>query len=208
LSQIGLEGNLALIADEVFLDFSLGNDIEPSFASNSSALTFTMSGLSKISGVPQMKVAWLVVRGPEAIKQQAVARLEMIADTYLSMNTPMQLALPVLLNLRHTFQRQCIERTRNNLAQLDKLLSTQKLCTRLNLEGGWYAIVKVPVTGRDDDLALELLNTRGVYVHPGHFYDFPGDGYLVISLITPERSFATGMQALIALIGEKFRKDS
>jgi alanine-synthesizing transaminase len=82
------------------------------------------------------------------------------------------------------------------------------LCTRLNLEGGWYAIVKVPATGRDDDLALELLNTRGVYVHPGHFYDFPGDGYLVISLITPERSFATGMQALIALIGEKFRKDS
>jgi aspartate/methionine/tyrosine aminotransferase len=132
----------------------------------------------------------------------------MIADTYLSMNTPMQLALPVLLDLRHTFQQQCIERTRNNLAQLDKLLSTQKLCTRLNLEGGWYAIVKVPVTGRDDDLALELLNTRGVYVHPGHFYDFPGDGYLVISLITPERSFATGMQALIALIGEKFRKDS
>jgi aspartate/methionine/tyrosine aminotransferase len=113
-----------------------------------------------------------------------------------------------LLDLRHSFQQQCIERTRNNLAQLDKLLSTQKLCTRLNLEGGWYAIVKVPVTGRDDDLALELLNTRGVYVHPGHFYDFPGDGYLVISLITPERSFATGMQALIALIGEKFRKDS
>ena len=208
LSQIGLEGNLALIADEVFLDFSLGNDIEPSFASNNSALTFTMSGLSKISGLPQMKVAWLVVRGPEALKQQAVARLEMIADTYLSMNTPMQLALPVLLDLRHTFQQQCIERTRNNLAQLDKLLSTQKLCTRLNLEGGWYAIVKVPATGRDDDLALELLNTRGVYVHPGHFYDFPGDGYLVISLITPERSFATGMQALIALIGEKFRKDS
>jgi alanine-synthesizing transaminase len=208
LNQICLEGDLALIADEVFLDFSLGNDIAPSFVSNNGALTFTMSGLSKISGQPQMKVAWLIATGPEALKQKAVARLEMIADTYLSMNTPMQLALPVLLELRHNFQQQCTARTRNNLAQLDKLLSTQKLCTRLNLEGGWYAVVKVPVTGRDDDLALELLNICGVYVHPGHFYDFPGDGYLVVSLITPERPFAAGMEALVALIGEKFRKDS
>jgi alanine-synthesizing transaminase len=208
LNQICLEGDLALIADEVFLDFSLGNDIAPSFVSNNGALTFTMSGLSKISGQPQMKVAWLIATGQEALKQKAVARLEMIADTYLSMNTPMQLALPVLLELRHNFQQQCTARTRNNLAQLDKLLSTRKLCTRLNLEGGWYAVVKVPATGRDDDLALELLNIRGVYVHPGHFYDFPGDGYLVVSLITPERPFAAGMEALVALIGEKFRRDS
>jgi aspartate/methionine/tyrosine aminotransferase len=167
-----------------------------------------MSGLSKISGLPQMKVAWLIATGPQALKQQAVARLEMIADTYLSMNTPMQLALPVLLELRHNFQQQCAERTRNNLAQLDKLLSTQQLCTRLNLEGGWYAILRVPVTGSDEELALELLNTRGVYVHPGHFYDFPADGYLVVSLITPELPFAAGMEALVALIDEKFRKGS
>jgi aspartate/methionine/tyrosine aminotransferase len=129
----------------------------------------------------------------------------MIADTYLSMNTPMQLALPALLELRHNFQQQCLARTRNNLAQLDKVLSAQRLCTRLNLEGGWYAVVKVPVSGSDDGLALELLNTRGVYVHPGHFYDFPGDGYLVVSLITPERPLATGIEALIGLIGEKFK---
>jgi alanine-synthesizing transaminase len=132
----------------------------------------------------------------------------MIADTYLSMNTPMQLALPVLLELRQNFQQQCMERTRNNLAQLDKLLSMQKLCTRLNIEGGWYAILKVPITGSDEELALELLSTRGVYVHPGHFYDFAADGYLVVSLITPEQAFAAGMEALIALIDEKFRKDS
>jgi aspartate/methionine/tyrosine aminotransferase len=155
-----------------------------------------------------MKVAWLIATGPQALKQQAVARLEMIVDTYLSMNTPMQLALPVLLELRQKFQQQCMERARNNLAQLDKLLSTQKLCTRLNIEGGWYAILKVPVTGSDEELALELLNTRGVYVHPGHFYDFPADGYLVVSLITPERPFAAGMEALIALIDGKFRKGS
>jgi aspartate/methionine/tyrosine aminotransferase len=208
LNQLCLERELALIADEVFLDFYFGKAILPSFASNNSALTFTMSGLSKISGLPQMKVAWLIATGPQALKQQAVARLEMIVDTYLSMNTPMQLALPVLLELRQKFQQQCMERARNNLAQLDKLLSTQKLCTRLNIEGGWYAILKVPVTGSDEELALELLNTRGVYVHPGHFYDFPADGYLVVSLITPERPFAAGMEALIALIDGKFRKGS
>ena len=207
LNQICLEGDLALIADEVFLDFSFGKDILPTFASNNKALTFTMSGLSKISGLPQMKVAWLIATGPEALKQQAIARLEMIADTYLSMNTPMQLALPVLLE-RDNFQQQCVERTRKNLAHLDKLVSTQKLCTRLNLEGGWYAILKVPLTGSDEDLALELLNTRGAYVHPGHFYDFPADGYLVVSLITPELPFAAGIEALFALIDEKFRKDS
>ncbi len=155
-----------------------------------------------------MKCAWLIAAGPQALKQQAVARLEMIADTYLSMNTPMQLPLPVLLELRHNFQQQCTERTRNNLARLDKLLSTQQLCTRLNLEGGWYAILKVPVTGSDEEFALELLNNRGVYVHPGHFYDFPADGYLVVSLITPELPFAAGIEALFALIGEKFRKGS
>jgi alanine-synthesizing transaminase len=205
LNQICLAGNLALITDEVFLDFSFGKEILPTFASNNKALTFSMSGLSKISGLPQMKVAWLIATGPEALKQQAAARLEMIADTYLSMNTPMQLALPVLLELRQNFQQQCMERTRNNLAQLDKLLSTQKLCARLNLEGGWYAILKVPVTASDEELALELLNTRGVYVHPGHFYDFPADGYLVVSLITLERSFAAGIEALVALIDQKFR---
>jgi len=208
LNQICLEGRLALIADEVFLDFSLGKGVVQSFAANSEALTFTMSGLSKISGLPQMKVAWLIATGPEALKRQAVARLEMIADTYLSMNTPMQSAVPVLLELRHSFQQQCIARTRNNLAQLDKLLATQKWCTRLNLEGGWYAVVKVPAAGSDGDLALELLNSRGVYVHPGHFYDFPADGCVVVSLIAPELSFATGIEALVALIGEKFRKDS
>jgi alanine-synthesizing transaminase len=209
LNQICLEGDLALIADEVFLDFSFGKDILPTFASNNKALTFTMSGLSKISGLPQMKVAWLIATGPEALKQQAIARLEMIADTYLSMNTPMQLALPVLLELlRDNFQQQCVERTRKNLAHLDKLVSTQKLCTRLNLEGGWYAILKVPLTGSDEELALELLNARGVYLHPGHFYDFPADGYLVVSLITPELPFAAGIEALFALIDEKFRKDS
>jgi alanine-synthesizing transaminase len=203
LNDICLESDLAILADEVFLDFGLGADVPQSFASNSRALTFTMSGLSKISGLPQMKVAWLMVTGPGASKPQAVARLEMIADTYLSMNTPMQLALHVLLEQRYSFRKQWLERTQNNLAQLDELLSPQKLCARLKIEGGWYAVLKVPLTGNDDDLALELLNTGGVYLHPGHFYDFPANGYLVVSLITPEPEFAAGISALLALVRDK-----
>ncbi len=199
LNQICSERQIAIISDEVFLDFSLESDAPATFASNSEVLTFTLSGLSKISGLPQMKVAWVTVAGPDALKQQAVARLEMIADTYLSMNTPVQLALPVLLEQRQLFRQQWLTRVHNNLAHLDKLLASQKLCTRLKMEGGWYAVLKAPITVGDDELALELLTTRGVYVHPGHFYDFPSDGYWVVSLIASEREFATGIDGLLAM---------
>ena len=199
LNQICRERHIAIISDEVFLDFSHAPDVPPTFAANSEVLTFTMSGLSKISGLPQMKVAWLAVSGPDALKQPAIARLEMIADTYLSMNAPLQLALPILLEQRHPFRQQWLTRAQNNLAYLDKLLASQKFCTRLKMEGGWYAVLKAPSTVGDDELALKLLTTHGVYVHPGHFYDFPADGYWVVSLITPEQEFATGIDALLAM---------
>lgn len=199
LNQICRERHISIISDEVFLDFSLAPDAPATFASNSEVLTFTMSGLSKISGLPQMKVAWLTVAGPSALKQQAIARLEMIADTYLSMNAPIQLALPVLVEQRHPFRQQWLTRAQTNLAYLDKLLATQKLSTRLETEGGWYAVIKAPSIMGDDELSLELLTTRGVYVHPGHFYDFPSNGYWVVSLITPEREFAAGIEALLAV---------
>jgi alanine-synthesizing transaminase len=202
LNQICRERHIAIISDEVFLDFSLAPDAPQTFASNSEVLTFTMSGLSKMSGLPQMKVAWLTVAGPDALKQPAIARLEMIADTYLSMNTPIQLALPVLLEQRHQFRQQWLTRVQNNLAGLDKILASQKLCTRLKMEGGWYAVIKAPSTAGDDELALELLTTHGVYVHPGHFYDFPAEGYWVVSLITPEREFAAGIDALLAVFAD------
>ena len=200
LNQICRERYIAIISDEVFLDFSLAPNAPPTFASNNEVLTFTMSGLSKISGLPQMKVAWLTVAGPTALKQQAIARLEMIADTYLSMNTPIQLALPVLLEQRRQFRKQWLTREQDNLAYLDKLLESQKLCSRLKMEGGWYAVMKAPSVMGDDEVALELLTTRGVYVHPGHFYDFPADGYWVVSLITPEQELATGIDALLAMV--------
>jgi aspartate/methionine/tyrosine aminotransferase len=197
LNEIALAHDLALISDEVFLDFAFGTVKPLTFAGNSGALTFTLSGVSKICGLPQMKMAWLAASGPGAAKEEALARLTMIADTYLSPNAPVQLATPHFLRLQRGFQEQLMERTRRNLAELDKQLGTQKSCSRLVVEGGWYAVVRVPATLSDEDRALELLATRSVYVHPGHFYDFPVDGYIVVSLITRESEFAEGIAQLL-----------
>jgi alanine-synthesizing transaminase len=199
LNEICSVRQMALIADEVFLDFVLSERRPASFSANTAALTFTLSGLSKISGLPQMKAAWLVTSGLEQLKTQAVARLEVIADTYLSMNAPVQLAIPVLLEQRHSFQKQLMARVRKNLTELDRQLAGQKPCSRLEVEGGWYAVLRVPAARSDEDLAIELLTTKGVYVHPGHFYDFPSDGYLVVSLITPEQQFAEGAGLLLSM---------
>src|SRR5712692_9592927 len=199
LNEICPARQMAVIADEVFLDFVLGEKQPASFVANTEAPTFTMSGLSKISGLPQMKVAWLITSGPEPWKRQALARLEVIADTYLSLNAPLQMATPVLLGQRHNFQEQLMARVRRNLAELDRQLARQKSYGRLRVEGGWYAVLRVPATRSDEDLAIELLTTQGVYVHPGHFYDFGEDGYLIVSLITPEQEFAEGIRRLLAM---------
>lgn len=199
LNRICSEHGLAIIADEVFLDFSFASEKPASFVGNTGALTFAMSGLSKIAGLPQMKAAWLVMSGPQALRTEALARLEMIADTYLSMNAPVQLALPVFLEQRREFQRQLMRRVSENLAELDRQLSGQKASSRLNVEGGWYAVLRVPATRSDEDLAIELLESKKVYVHPGHFYDFPTDGYLVVSLITPTATFSEGIGHLLSL---------
>jgi alanine-synthesizing transaminase len=197
LNEVFSGRRLAIIADEVFLDYSLDGSSPATFATNPDALTFTLSGVSKISGLPQMKAAWLVASGPRPAKAEALARLEVIADTFLSMNAPVQLALPVFLEMRRGFQEQVLSRVRRNLSELDRQLATQKLCSRLALEGGWYAILRVPATRSDEDLAIELLSTKGVYVHPGHFYEFPRDGYVILSLITPEKTFAEGARGLL-----------
>ncbi|HET9181565.1 MAG TPA: pyridoxal phosphate-dependent aminotransferase [Candidatus Angelobacter sp.] len=198
LNSICIAHDLVLIADEVFLDFPLAQHRPGSFAQNNSVLTLTMSGLSKISGLPQMKFSWLAVNGPPARKKDALARLEVIADTFLSMNAAIQAAAPTLLAQRHGIQQQLMARVQSNLAELDRQLSEEQACSRLAVEGGWYAVLRVPATRCDEELALELLEDA-VYVHPGHFYDFPAEGYLVVSLITPERDFSEGIEKLLAL---------
>jgi alanine-synthesizing transaminase len=199
LNEICSSRNLAIIADEVFLDFALQAGQSPfTFARNDAALTFTMSGLSKISGLPQMKAAWLVASGPEPLKSQALARLEIIADTYLSMNAPVQHAIPALVEQRHLFQTQLLARLRNNLSELDRKLAMQNSCARLVVEAGWYAVLRVPATRSDEALAIELLSRENIYVHPGHFYDFPTDGFLILSLMTREEEFAEGVKLLLS----------
>jgi len=199
LNSISSERGLAIIADEVFLDFELEGSRPASFAANSGAPTFTLSGLSKICGLPQMKAAWLVASGPREWKREALARLEVIADTYLSVNAPVQLAIPKFLEGRHSFQEQAMSRIRRNLAELDRQLAAQKAVSRLKVEGGWCAVLRVPATGSDEDLAIELLTTNGVSVHPSHFYEFPAEGYLVVSLLTPEQTFARGTRTLLSI---------
>ena len=197
LSALCAKNNLAIIADEVFLDFALQGIAAPTFAVQNAALTFTLSGISKLCGLPQMKSAWLAISGPTSLKNHARPRLEIIADSYLSMNAPIQHALPALLPTRLAFQSQLLARIRANLAALDKQLAAQSQCTRLALEAGWNVVLRVPAAASDEELALALLAQQSVLVHPGHFYDFSQDGYLVLSLIVPEKDFAEGTHRLL-----------
>jgi len=196
------EFNLSIIVDEVFLDYAHDGAPRPTFAVNDDVLTFTLSGLSKISALPQMKLAWIVASGPGQQLTAAMERLEVIADTYLSVSTPIQLAAPALLESRKNIQPLLLDRLRSNLEQMDRQLARQKTCSRLQTEGGWYAVLRVPVTQSDEDLAIELLRRASVLVHPGHFYDFPSDGYLIVSLITEPEQFRQGMERILGFINE------
>jgi aspartate/methionine/tyrosine aminotransferase len=193
------EHKVAIIADEVFLDYAHNSERERSFAANKDVLTFTLSGVSKISALPQMKVAWVATSGPAEEVEAAQARLEVISDTYLSMNAPIQWAVPALLEQRKSIQQQLLDRVLGNLAELDRQLAAQKTFQRLNVEGGWYAVLRVPVTQTDEELVVDVLRRKSVLVHPGHFYDFPSDGYLVLSLITQKGEFAEALRRMLEL---------
>ena len=144
-----------------------------------------------------MKLAWIVVNGPAHLREKARNRLEVIADTYLSVNAPIQHALPELLAQRTSIQSQVMSRVKGNLAVLDSQLSAVPSIRRLRVEAGWNAVLRVPATKSDEELAIELIETAGVVLHPGHFYDFSQDGFLVISLITPQNDFREGIVALL-----------
>ncbi len=195
LAEICTRRNLAIIADEVFLDYADGAGPPCTFASGSSALTFTLSGLSKISLLPQVKLGWIVVSGPDEFVDAAMQRLDVIGDTYLSPSTPGQLALGKMLSMRGDLQKQMQQRLCSNLKFLDALMQ-QSSVDRLNREGGWYAVLRVPARGSDEDLAIELLENCDVLVHPGHFFDFPRDGFVIVSLIPREAEFQEGARRL------------
>jgi alanine-synthesizing transaminase len=203
LNALCRDHELALIADEVFLDYGLTNETPFTFAANKGALSFTLSGLSKICALPQIKVAWIAASGPSELVRTALDRLDVIADTYLSPNAPVQWAIPELLAMRQKIQCQLRERALANLRELDSQLVTAKMTTRLALDAGWYAVLRTPSTRSDEDVAIALLEQEGVLIHPGHFFDFPGAGYLVASLIAPEEDFREGMARVLRAIDEE-----
>jgi aspartate/methionine/tyrosine aminotransferase len=168
-----------------------GSDAPWSFAAGLDGVpVFVVSGLSKIAGLPQMKAAWIVATGPE--RAQALDRLEVIADTFLSMNAPVQWALPAWLANRTEIQQQIRSRAGANLAELDRQLAAFPTLQRLAFEGGWYAVLRVPALEPDEQTALALLE-RGVWVHPGYFFGLPESGWLVMSLLGYEREFRAGL---------------
>ena len=202
LFRLAREHDLALLVDEVFGDYALeplAPALLPSFAAGAAEapLVFVLSGLSKVLLLPQCKLGWIAVFGENALAREAIARLELIADTYLSVATPVQLALPALLAHQPAIARAVNARLRQNLAALDEALAAlgpTSPVRRLPVRGGWYAVLEVPRL-HDDDAWVELLiREDGVVVHPGYFFDFEGDGFLVVSLIPEPSEFRDGIE--------------
>ena len=200
LATLCAERSAALIADEVFADYELEagavgragrvQDVRR-------ALTFSLGGLSKSVGLPQVKLGWIAVGGPEALVADALRRLEMVCDTYLSVSTPVQAAATALLRDGAALRAQIQDRIAANWRRLNQLMSASPACRVLHTEGGWSAVVQVPSFESEDDLVVDLLESDGVLVHPGYFFDFPRESYLVMSLLPQEAVFADGVERIL-----------
>lgn len=192
---------LALVADEVFADFALGPDPRrvEGCAAFDDVLSFSLSGLSKVCGLPQLKLGWCAVAGPPAEVAEACARLELVADTYLSPGAPVQRAAPELLEGRHAFQRALLARLRHNRAALAVARPAGASWDLLPAEGGWSAVLRVGRARSEEELALALLD-EGVLVQPGWFFDFPAGAQLVVSLLAEEEALARGAAALARVL--------
>ena len=194
---------LAVISDEVFADYAFAPDPGrlASVAGDPPCLAFSLGGLSKSCGLPQLKLGWMAVFGPPPIRAEAQARLEVIADTFLSVGTPVQQAAPGLLARLPELQAPIATRTRLNLGLLREALAPPAPASLLAPEGGWSAVLRVPATEPEEERALRLLERDGVLVHPGFFFDFPSEAYLVLSLLTEPAVFARGLSALLRDLG-------
>jgi alanine-synthesizing transaminase len=194
---------IALVVDEVFLDYPHRDDARraPSFVGCDEVLTFTLSGLSKTLALPQMKLGWVHVGGPPGARDEALRRLEHIADSYLSVGAPVLRAVPVWLRHREALQRPVRERIGANLATLQSALAGESPISLLPVEGGWSALLRLPATRSDDEWVLAMLD-RGVLVSPGYYFDVPGDGFIVVSLLPRSDQFAEGVDRLRTVVAE------
>jgi alanine-synthesizing transaminase len=200
LLQVASQQGLPLISDEVFLDYPIATgDRVPTLIGNQSVLSFSLNGLSKSACMPQMKLGWIAVNGPEQECVSACQRLELILDTYLSVNTPVQRALPRLLEIGSGLRHQLLERIRNNLKQMHALLLDSPAHV-LHLEGGWSAILQVPRTLSEEMWVSHLTEEYSLIVQPGYFFDMPQEAYLVVSLILPPALFGEGIAKIRAAL--------
>ncbi|MFH0902676.1 MAG: pyridoxal phosphate-dependent aminotransferase [Pseudomonadota bacterium] len=208
LEAMANERNLALISDEVFADYPFRDDNDERrsalLASEArSTLCFSLGGLSKSAGLPQLKLGWIIVGGPGTQRARAIERLELIADTYLSVSTPVMLATPRLLERAESIRGAILERARANRSWLESYLLPPSPASLLAAEGGWYAVLRLPQIRSDEDLALHLLSNHNVLVHPGYFYDFPPQTYAVVSLLSPPRDLQSGIAAVVSASVER-----
>jgi hypothetical protein len=201
MAAVAREHDLALISDEVFTDYPISGAQPASALRQQTALTFMLGGLSKSVGLPQLKLGWIAVGGPASLVTDALERLETICDAYLSVSTPVQVAAPDLLNAGAAIRTQIQERVRGNWAQLMGFASVNPACTVMPAEAGWYAVVQVPALASEDTIVLDLLEHTGVLVHPGYFFDFEREAFLVISLLPEPGVFASAAQAIFGQMG-------
>jgi alanine-synthesizing transaminase len=194
LAEIASQRQIPIICDEVFLDYAFGFESQKmrTLIGRNDVLSFSLNGLSKSAGMPQMKLGWIVINGPERERAIARERLELITDTYLSVGTPVQKALPRLFEIGTDIRRRIAERTRLNLSALQRIMR-DGAAQPLHCEGGWSAIVRLPATQSEESWTLQLLNECGVVVQPGYFFDMASEPYVVVSLISRPGEFECGI---------------
>lgn len=199
IARLCAERGAALVGDEVFSDYLI--DARPDRArvlDQDEALTFSLGGLSKSAAMPQVKLGWILAGGPPALVRQALSRLEIICDTFLSVSTPVQHAVGQLLAAGQRLRAQVVERVNGNLAELRSQAGGHPSCSVYHVEGGWSAVVRVPATRAEESLAVELIERDSVLVHPGYFFDFPHEAFLVVSLLPRPGEFREGVARMLA----------
>jgi aspartate/methionine/tyrosine aminotransferase len=199
LAELCAAHHLALIGDEVFADYPI--DPAPgairTVLDQEEVLTVSLGGLSKSVGLPQLKLGWMAIRGPASVLHPALMRLEIIADAYLSVNTAVQVAAPTLLEAGQGLRHEILRRVRGNYRVLSDAVAKYPPCQLLRAEGGWSAVLRIPHTIAEDERVIRLLDDSRVLVHPGFFFDFPRDGYLVVSLLTRPDVFRSAISRVL-----------
>lgn len=201
VAMMANEHGLALISDEVFADYPIAGPTPSSALRQEKALTFALGGLSKSVGLPQLKLGWIAVGGPDATVADAMDRLETICDAYLSVSTPVQIAAADLLAAGATVRDQIQERVRANYARLTAMASANPACAVMPAEAGWYAVVRIPAIASEETIVLDVLEKAGVLVHPGYFFDFDREGFLIVSLLPEPAVFTSAVEPLFRQIG-------